>query len=457
MSSKLETLVPYLPEPLKTLAINSFAILWKRKRFGPVFHKAWPEFVEREKYTAEEWRNYQEEKLRQLLVHAFETVPYYHASFRKKGFDKEYLKKFKLEELPLLPLVEKDTLRAYPESFLSSVAPRKKLYSLSTAGSTGTPLKIWYTPEIHALNNAVREARSRRWAGVIPPNQTKPPFWVYNYFERQLYLSAFHISPANIPYYVKALNKYKPDYLEGYAFSHFFLARMIGELGLDVHKPRCVITSSEKLTNEMKKTIEDVYRTKVFDEYGNVEGCCFASECASGSLHISPDVGIVELIKENGEYAADGEIGEIVATGLLNFHQPLIRYRIGDLAIPVSKSCQCGRQMPVLKEIVGRLQDVVISVDGREIVGLYRLFYDIASIREGQVIQEDYDHIRILLVLAKSLTSEEEKIIKNRVKERIGNDVRVDLEIVDHIHRTERGKFRLVISKVSRRLKNKYE
>jgi len=464
MAGKLEGLIPYLPTPIKTIAVNSFAILWKNKRFGSTFHKAWPQFVARDSYTRNEWHSYQEKNLRKLLIHAFETVPYYHNTFRERGFDKGYLKSFKLEELPLLPVVTKENFRSHPESFLSSITPRNSLYSLSSSGTTGTPLKIWCTREVHALFNAVREARSRRWAGIdfhnsramvggriiVPPNQTAPPFWVYNYFERQLYFSAFHISPANIPYYVEALNKYKPDYLEGYASAHFFLARMIGELGLAVYKPKCIITSSEKLTDEMRKTIESIYKARVFNEYGNVEGCCFASECPAGCLHISPDVGIIEIICEDGMYAADGEIGEIVATGLLNSHQPLIRYRTGDLAIVSRGDCACGRQMPVLKDIVGRLEDVVIGVDGRETVRFHGLFYDIPYIREGQVIQEDYNHIRILLVLTKQLTDKQEKIIKSRVKERMGGTVQVDLEAVDRIPRTERGKFRAVISKVSR-------
>jgi phenylacetate-CoA ligase len=284
---------------------------------------------------------------------------------------------------------------------------------------------------------------------VVPKAESKPPFWRYNSAERQLYMSAFHISPSNAPYYVQALNHYQPDYLVGYACSHFFLARMIREQGLKVHQSKAVLTSSEKLTPEMRHSIEQAYRCPVFDAYTGVEVCGLASECERHQLHISPDVGILELLDEQGNPVRSGEPGEIIATGLLNSAQPLIRYRTGDWAVVSNKSCPCGRQMPVLQQLIGRLEDTVIGSDGREMVRFHGIFVGLPHVREGQVIQEALAQFRLRLVVDANFGDEDRKIIHRRFQERLG-PVTLTFELGDRIERTARGKFRAVISKVQR-------
>ena len=335
--------------------------------------------------------------------------------------------------------------------------------SIQTSGTTGTPLEILLTKETHQKWYAAYETRCRLWAGVnhkmsramiggrlvVPKANSKPPFWRYNFIEKQLYMSAFHISPANAPYYVESLNHYRPDYLVGYAYSHYSLARMILEQKLKVHQPKAVLTSSEKMTTAMRETIEKAYRCKVFDAYSGVEVCCLASECEHHQMHISSDVGIVELINNNGNPASLGQPGEIVATGLLNFEQPLIRYRTGDYAVLSNESCLCGRQMPILKELVGRIEDAVVTRDGREMVRFHGIFVGLSHLKEGQVIQESIEHIRLRLVVEPGFGEKEKKIIEERFKVRLGT-IKITYELVNEIEKTERGKFRAVISRVSR-------
>jgi phenylacetate-CoA ligase len=284
---------------------------------------------------------------------------------------------------------------------------------------------------------------------VVPRSQDRPPYWRYNPAERQLYMSAFHISAATVGDYVGELNRKKPDYLVGYASAHFFLARFIEEAGLQVHQPRAVLTSSEKLLGDMRGTISKVYGCEVFDGYSGVEACCLISECENHRLHVSPDVGFVEILDEDGRPVADGKDGEIVATGFLNHDQPLVRYRTGDVARWSTTPCDCGRAMPVVEEIVGRIEDTVIGPDGRETVRFHGLTLGIPEIRECQVVQEELDHIRVRVASDRPLANSEIATIKNRVTGRLG-DVRVDVEPVEHIERSSRGKFKAVVSKVAR-------
>jgi phenylacetate-CoA ligase len=461
MAGILDKIYAVSPLWLQNIGVSLYGYAWRHRRFGGNFTKYVADFVAREHFSALEWEAYQTEELRKLLIHAVRNAPYYrqHADYPTPA----ELSDFRLDQLPELPLLEKNSVRANSELFVVDNISRRQLKTYHTSGTTGTPLAIKFTSDMARRSAAAYEARVRRWAGVnykmsramiggrlvVPQAHAKPPFWRYNSAEKQLYMSAFHISPENAPFYVEALNHYQPDYLVGYASSHFFLARMINEQGLTVFRPKAVLTSSEKLTPEMRAAIETAYSCPVFDAYSGVEACCQASECEHHQLHISPDMGIVELLDEDGQPVAPGQVGEIVATGLLNFEQPLIRYRTGDLAIWSTVNCSCGRAMPVLEELVGRLEDTVIGPDGREMVRFHGIFIGLPNIVEGQIIQETIEQMRIRLVVEPGFNDHDRAAIYKRVAERLG-PVEIRLEFVDHIERTARGKYRAVISHVQR-------
>jgi phenylacetate-CoA ligase len=462
MASRLDRIYSSSPVWLQQIGINAFGVVWKNRRYGGAFKRAVSGFESRDNYTTNEWTEYQTEHLQRLLLHAAENVPYYRRLFGDAGLATLALERFTRSDLEQLPRLAKEDLRSRPDEFIAKNGHGRQLHTYSTSGTTGTPLSIKYTSEMHQTWTAAYEVRCRRWAGlnyemsramiggrnIVPVAKAGQPLWRYNYAERQLYLSAFHISPANVPGYVEALNHYQPDYLTGYASAHFALAKLILDQSLAVYQPRCILTSSEKLLPEMRTVIETAYRAPVYDGYSGVEACCLASECEYHRLHVSPDVGIIELLNEDGSPAQPGQPGEIVATGLLNFAQPLIRYRTGDLAIWSDDPCPCGRQMPVLREIYGRQEDVVILRDGRRSSSFYKVFQGIEGIREAQVIQEDYDHFNILVVAADSFNPDQREQLLRNVTDRYGA-VRVEIKTTDHIERTKNGKLRLLVSKVN--------
>jgi phenylacetate-CoA ligase len=461
MASRLDRIYSSSPVWLQQIGINAFGVVWKSRRYGGRFKSAVAEFERREDFSIQEWQHYQTRHLRRLLFHAAENVPSYSRMFQAAGITESELENFTTADLVRLPTLRKEDLRSRSEGFLAKNVSKKQMHTYSTSGTTGTPLAIKYTNEMHQTWTAAYEVRCRRWAGVnhelsramiggrniVQSTTVLPPFWRYNYAERQLYMSAFHISAANAPVYVEALNHYRPDYLVGYATAYFGLASLILEQALDVYQPKCVLTSSEKLSPEMRMTIETAFKAPVYDGYSGVEACCLASECEHHRLHISPDVGIVELLNEDGSATELGETGQLVATGLLNFTQPLIRYRTGDLATWSDEACPCGRQMPVIKEIFGRQEDVVVLGDGRRSASFYKVFQGIEGIREAQVIQEDFDHFNIRLVTSDSFSSTQQTQLLRNIRDRYG-DVRVDLTKTDRIERTRNGKLRLLISRI---------
>jgi phenylacetate-CoA ligase len=265
-----------------------------------------------------------------------------------------------------------------------------------------------------------------------------------------VYFSAYHISSTTASNYLEGIKKYKIEYMTGYAMSNYFLAKFIEENGLIAPKLKAVITSSEKLTPIMRDTFKRVYGCKTFDGYSGVEASCMITECEYGSLHISPDVGIIEILKEDGNNAMPGETGQIICTGFLNYDQPLLRYQIGDLVtLNKSQTCLCGRQMPIIEEIVGRLEDIVIGADGRQMVRFHGIFLNIPSIEEGQIIQHTVTEFEIKVVLSKPLTNEETQTIHKRMESQLGT-IKLSINQVDYIPRAKSGKFKAVISHVKK-------
>lgn len=451
------------PVWLQNVFVSLYGLRWKSRRFGGVFATELQQYKEREKYTEAEWEGYTTHQLRMILLHAFNTVPYYRDKWIAKGITEEQLKSFTLSDIDLLPYLSKDDLRKNCKTTLLSEKRESGGSYFESSGTTGTPTSVLFSDAMHQRWSAAYEARVRNWAGVdnnmsrgmiggrrvLPNADARPPYYRYNYFEKQIYFSAYHISPATVRNYVDALNKYKPDYMVGYAMSNYFLARFIQESGVQVPKMQAVITSSEKLTPDMRKVMEEVYSCKTYDGWSGVEACALVSECEYGSLHISPDVGLVEILNESGEPAKPGEYGEVVCTGFLNYDQPLIRYCIGDYMQVSDMECGCGRKMPLVQEITGRIEDVIIGRDGREMVRFHGIFVGIPAIIKGQIVQETLENIVINIVTDRPIAIEERETLIKRIYSQLG-EVNVQIYEMKEIPCGNNGKFRAVISKVKR-------
>jgi phenylacetate-CoA ligase len=176
----------------------------------------------------------------------------------------------------------------------------------------------------------------------------------------------------------------------------------------------------------------------------------FAGECEHGRLHISPDVALVEILRPDGTPCPPGEAGDVVATSLMRTYQPLIRYRVGDVAMWDGDTCPCGRQMPILKEVIGRLEDIVLGPDGRQMVRFHGVFVGLPRVVEGQIIQEAIDRIRVKVVPAEGFGPDDAQALVERVRQRLGAQVQVSVQIAESIPRTSAGKFQAVVSLIKK-------
>lgn len=451
---------------LQTVGVNLYGLWWKWLRLGGDFDREVAGWRERESWSAGRIEDYQSSKLRELLKIAWEETEFYPRLWARAGIERSGLEKIDPAGLSRLPVVTRRTIRERPWELWRGgrKAGGVRRFVRSTSGTTGASLDVAFSPEVFRRLYAAVEARAYNWAGtsvraprstigarsIIPGNQRTPPFWRYNLAERHLYLSAFHVSPQNAADYCRAFNRYHPELMTGFSSSHYFLAQFLAAAGLEVHPPRAIVVGSDRCSPEMQERIEMVFGSRVSQMYGMVENCVLASSCEAGSLHVSPDFGIVEVLRGDGAPAGAGERGRIVVTGLANTTSLFVRYDTGDSGALSGRKCSCGRPaLPLLEDFEGRVEDVVRTPEGRELVRLDRLFTGIQGLECAQVIQQQSDGLQLKLVARQEGRNNLELEIKRRAASMLG-DMRLQFEYVDRIPLDPSGKFRPVVSLLER-------
>jgi phenylacetate-CoA ligase len=434
---------------------------WKlsRLRFGGSYERYLNELLRSQYYSKAELTELQNERLRALIRQCYDNVPYYARLMRElKLIPNDFQT---AEDLTKLPVLEKETVRGNPELFQATNFRERASEIVSTSGTTGTSLRIRVDVEGRRKNYAFF-GRLKRWAGVdplarsatfagraiVPVRQQKPPFWRYNLPMKNLLFSSFHLSERNMPAYLKRMRDWNPQLIDSYPSSLAILARFGLEHGLEAPHPRAVITSSETLPEDQRDVIIRAFQTRIFDQYGSAEQVCFISQCERGRYHVHPEYGIAEFLPTPaGEPEA---AARIVATGLTNWAMPLLRYDMADLAVPAAGECDCGRKFQIVKQIVGRLDDLVQTPDGRWVGRLDPVFKGLQTVRRAQIIQEALNRIRVLIVPAKGFSSAQQDSIQHELERRLGPDIEYVFELVNEIPVGPGGKFRAVISQIER-------
>ena len=450
-----------LPYPAKVLAASARGRRLERWRYGPDTDRLVAEALERDPWTAEQWRVWREERLAFVLHRAATRVPYYREQWARRRAAGDRAAHDVLANWPALP---KDALRAAPRAFLADDCDPAQMYYEHTSGTTGKPLHLWHSRETLTAWYALMEARMRRWYGlgrddrwailggqlVAPVERDRPPYWVWNFALRQLYLSAYHLAPDNIAAYLEAMRRHEVVYLLGYPSGLYTLARVALERGLAAPRLRAVIGNAEPLLAHQREAIGAAFGGPARETYGMAEYAAAASDCEHGRLHVWPEAGHIEVLDDEGDAPRPaGVAGRLIATALLNADMPLIRYETGDRATLAAGACACGRGLPVLAAIEGRVDDVIVTPDGRHIGRLDPVFKADLPIHEAQIIQKTPDTLRVLYVPTAAYTPADGQALIGRIHDRVGGSMRVELEAVAAIPRTANGKFRAVVSEIA--------
>lgn len=456
MNRSLIGLYHRLPPSLRSAAATARGAYLRSWRYGPDTDRLVDEALTRDAWSADAWAAWRDERLAFVLHRAATRVPYYRAQWdarRRKGDRASW------EVLDNWPVLEKAPLRATPAAFVADDCRPAKMFHEHTSGTTGTSLDLWWSRDTVRAWYALFEARWRRWYGVsrddrwaiiggqlvTPVARRRPPFWVWNPALRQLYLSAYHLAPDLIGSYLDAMRRYHVRYIFAYPSALYALAvaadpAAARALGLVV-----AIANAEPVLEHQREAIEQTFGCPLRETYGMSEIVAAASECEAHRLHLWPDAGVVEVL--DGDAAVPvGASGDVVGTGLVNADMPLIRYRVGDCGAldPDAAPCACGRRLPRLARLEGRIDDVLYTRDGRAVGRMDPVFKSRSPIREAQIIQERLDGVRLLVVPGPGYSDADGAAVAARIRGRLG-DVAVAVETVPSIARTANGKLRAVV------------
>jgi len=451
-----------LPVPLWPVLASLQAFLLKRRRYGAVFREEVPKIRERTHWERDRWQAYQRQQLAVVLDRAARMVPAYRGN---PGVGPGAAGQA-LDVLRRWPLLDVEYFRHHPDLYRDPEFGFRRCVTLYTSGSTGTPKKIVRDARAEQLNYAYTEARWRNTAGVklgdrwvmiggqlvVPVERRRPPFWVAAYPMGQLYMSSYHLQPEFAEDYIRAIRAWKPAYILGYASSLNALAEFAERTGI---KPelRCILSNAEPLYAHVRERLQRVFGCRVVDTYGATEGAFLGFECEAGKMHISPDFGVFEVLRDDGTPCAPGEPGHAVVTGLTNRAMPLIRYSNGDLVSWASRQdCECGCSFPVLESIEGRMDDMLQLPNGRQIGRLDPVFKGGFPIREAQIAQLKNGAIEVRLVpelpeggSGNRWNAGYDAQLMSELRARIGPDVPVRIRIVDSIPRGRNNKFKAVV------------
>jgi phenylacetate-CoA ligase len=455
MSNLVELLYSNSPIWAQQVMVSTYGWWWFRRRFSKHFIRLAEEYRSRDSWTKEQFRDHQLMLLQELLNAAWGS-PYYRQVFREAGITREMPP---MEALARLPVLTREKLRARSKDMLTANPLPDGVIVRKSSETTNSPTAIYLTRECYAAEMAVPEARNLNWAGVnyrdrrvifgmrkvCRFNQDHPPFWRFSPAGDMAYASIYHLSPKYLPHYLAFLRKYKPQVIMGYPGALNIVARYALE-NKDMPAPaKAVLTTSETVTDQIRETVEAAWQCRIYDRYYCAENAFFASECQYGRYHASPDVGIIEIVDVNGKHCPPGVTGDVICTGLSNRLQPLIRYRIGDVASwAIDQDCPCGRNMPILESIENRFEDICYTADGLRVIRFDTVFSDVDNIREAQIAQERFKVFTVFVVPGIGFNSQDIEKIKRNMQLHVG-DVRTYVEVVHSIARSSSGKPRAVV------------
>jgi phenylacetate-CoA ligase len=261
------------------------------------------------------------------------------------------------------------------------------------------------------------------------------------------------MSDETLDQFVRAIEDFQPILLDGYAESFNFLARYLKEKGRLKLSPKGIISSAQTLPEGSRKIIEDAFGCKVFDKYGSREFSGIAYECDAHQGHHVVGEGYLVEVLADGKPAQPGEIGEVVITDLNNYCLPFIRYRIGDLAeaLDPAERCPCGRGLPRLGKIEGRVQSIIIGSRGQYVPGTFFAHvlkdYDHA-IRQFQIVQTERGAITLKVVKGKRFSDGTLDEVLKILRQFLGEDMGITVEFQENIEMVRTGKRLATVSKL---------
>ena len=454
-----EGLYHRLPVGLQNLIVSYVGWRKWRQRFGGTFYEILENAIEREAWSHEQIIEFQKERWLAFVRHAAENVPFYKRKFAALGLRADDIQTY--DDYRQLPILTKQEVQDNLKELRALLGRSVPLHRENTSGTTGTGLRFVATVDSNREHWAVKWRYRMRhgitrdlWSvfltskTVVPAFRRKPPFWRTHYPGKTVFFSIFHLSAPNMDAYLAELRRRNLPWIHGFPSALVLLAQAAIERSWEPPSNlRWVTSDSEQLFPWQKEMIERAFEVRVFDHYGLAEDVAFFSECTKGKLHVDEDFAYVEFLP----HPNDEGVKKIIGTNISNPAFPLLRYDTGDLAVLSDEGCDCGLPGRIVKEVQGRDDEYVITPSGVWLGRLNAIFGIATHVRNAQIVQKRLDWLVLRIERREGYDQHEEELILKIARDRVGPEMRIEIEYVDEIPRTKAGKFRYVISELNPR------
>ncbi len=432
--------------------------IWAR-RDHPRYVEYIREFQQTQYKKPEELKGLQLKRLQKLLQHAYENCPFYHQRMDEAGLCPAEFNS--LDELRALPVLSKQDIQNRGRELMARSFPEVATVRNQTGGSTGSPLQFYVDKERFASRLA-STVRHNRWAGLEPGHWcgelwgarldqvTKDGWWDWcrnHFLYRLIQLNTSRIRPEDWDPFVARLTRKRVRFLVAYTQSAVLFARYLRANGIDDIRFDSIITTAEVLLPGQRELLEQTFRGRVFNRYGCREVSVIASECEHHhGMHVNAEALLVEIVPDP---SYPPPTGRILITDLLNYSMPLIRYEIGDVARWADRQdCPCGRGLPLLADVQGRITDFLILPNGTHISGpsLTLVVSDMPDVAQVQFVQRSPQSIVLRVVPGRNYGRETQDELRRRISLYLNGLVDLSLEEVTSIASEASGKYRFVVN-----------
>jgi len=440
-----------LPRRLVNTAEVAF-LAWRERRVP----YASPESIERR----------QRRRLRATVRHGYETTRFWREALDARGIDPRDVRS--VEDLARLPRVDGRTVRTRLTAFRSSRIPDGETHDLSSSGSTDQGIRKvvpWdHRSQLLKIARSVRDRDAveaiagpgwaRREAYLMPrrsASRSVRAFWDARLVTRGLRRERTWI-PAELPFEeaVRRLLEARPTVVYSYgSHSERFLGRVL-DRGVELPPLHVWIYGGDMFPAPRREAIEREVGFPITTTYQTVEAGRIGFECeAREGLHVHTDLVAVRILDPGGGDVRRGEVGEVVVTNLVNRATVLINVRLGDRAAWIEGPCPCGRTLPRLGGLQGRVSEIVRAADGREwsVIVLRNELADALSFAlQVQVVQPRDDHVIWRIAPLESADARNgARGLERDSRALFGPGTRVEVRLVDRLPGTEAGKVPAVV------------
>lgn len=411
--------------------------------------------------SPEKLKEYQFDRLSKLLDHAQNNSPWYKNIFEELGLQSSDIES--VDDLKKLPITKKAEIRNNADDFISSIHNKDELVVAKTGGSTGVSLNLYFDEHCQKLRNGA-QGYADNLAGWLPGDKVgalwgNPPVAKTlkqklrsSLLERTKYLDTMDLNPTSMGEFVSTWKIFSPDVIFGHAHSIYIFAKYVTENNIKLSSPKGVVATSMMLLDHERIVIEKAMGVKVTNRYGCEEVGLIACECeVHQGMHINTPHIVLECVDDEGNTVLPGESGKLVVTDLNNFAMPLIRYQIEDVGVLSDKPCACGRTLPILEKLEGRVADFLKKADGGLVGGVSlveRTLTKIPGIEQMQFVQKSIDKLIVNRVKGHEFNQETDVQLLTELQVVFGDTVEILINDIEKMPQEASGKYRFSICEV---------